>query len=348
MHDADLAHWATRPASDITRAELVDVLNLKSNRGHLVASNRLRALISRIYRHAVQSGRIAVVDNPVEGTKKHGEKKRERVLSFAEIQRVWAACDELPLHQRVWFRLRLVTGQRSADLIQMRWADLDSPKKHFWNLPGAFTKNQLPHTVYLASLAQELLAQLPRRVEDGPFDPVWVFPAGGNGNNASLDVMGDYPKIARRLAQPSRANIVVATPETKRCKRGWKTRLKADFTGHDLRRTMTTIASGGGITNDLLGHVLNHRKKSGDVTGSTYNQNTFNSEKKAIMQYWDKQLRCILAGGDHDALEAMARFTMDSAAAALQLENAEAKREIAELRAMLALRSPDDVVGGVA
>jgi integrase len=301
-----LPAWKQRPADEITKADLLDILTPKRQAGHNVAANRLRAHISRMFNWGIDHD--LVTRNPVKGTRKSKERSKDRVLTADELRRVWLACDQLPVHQAVWFKLRAVTGQRGGELLQMRRRDIASDG--WWTIPGTFTKNALPHPIYLSELARELLASLPQSAADGPYDPVWVFPCGETvvgwgknkgqltpGANASkLNVMGDYKKISRRLAQPDRANIVVNVAI--RNGRRKSVRLKADFTGHDMRRTMSTFLVAGGVSEELLRTILNHSKRESDNVTAVYNRYRYQDEKRAIMDFWAAQLRLILVGDD--------------------------------------------------
>jgi integrase len=286
MLEADvLPKWRHRIADEITRKEAFELLDAKLEKGFKVARNRMRSLILRIYNWGVE--RELVTTNPIVGIRMEKERGRQRVLTEDEIRRVWKAAETQPLRVCVWFKLRLVTAQRGGELLKMRWQDIN-PETHCWTIPNAVAKNGQDHPIYLSELSRELLATIPRNehADHGGF----VFPAG-DANGAKIDLMGDYKKVARRIAQPSRANIVRPTPGRKPGRRH-----KADFTGHDLRRTATTFMAQGGVPHDLAKKVLNHASEEKDDVTAIYNRYQYMPEKKAIMEFWGKQLRAILAG----------------------------------------------------
>lgn len=279
-----LPKWRNRPAADVTAEDLLSVLNAKIRDGAPVAANRLRALVSRIYTVGAEQRLVPATANPVIGVKKPiKEKTRDRVLTDDEIRRLWEACATQNPYVCAWFRLRLVTAQRGGELMQMRWQDVD-PKSHFWTIPGEFVKNAHGHRVYLNATARKLLKAVPR--ED---DALWAFPKSA---------LGDYKHVGRRLAQGTRANIV-AVP-----KADGKARDRADIRGHDLRRTAASLMASGGVPRFVISRILNHSEQK-DIT-SVYDRYSYDAEKRAAMEFWNRQLTAVLAGKSPSAVRRFA------------------------------------------
>lgn len=269
-----LPKWKTRPAAEISAEDLLAVLNAKVKAGAPVAANRLRALVSRIFTFAAEQRLVPPTANPVIGVKKPTkETTRDRVLTDDEIRRLWDACATQNPYVCGWFRLRLVTAQRGGELLQMRWQDID-PKSHFWTIPAAFVKNAHGHRVYLNEAARKILDDVPRREE-----AIWVFPKS---------FMGDYKHVGRRLAQSTRANIV-AKP-----KANGKERDRADVRGHDLRRTAASLMASGGVPRFVISRILNHSEEK-NIT-SIYDRYGYDAEKRAAMEFWNRQLSAVLRG----------------------------------------------------
>jgi integrase len=273
--DTDLLpRWRSRPATDLSADDLVAILTAKVRDGAPVAANRLRALVSRIYTFGTEQRLVPATSNPVIGVKKPArEASRDRVLTSDEIRRIWNACETQNPYVCAWFRLRLVTAQRGGELLQMRWQDID-PTTRFWTIPADFVKSARGHRVYLNALARRILETVPRNR-----DSVWVFPKS---------LMGDYKHVSRRLAQSTRANIVT---EPKRQSVG---RDKVDVRGHDLRRTAASLMASGGVPRFVISRILNHSEAS-DIT-SVYDRYGYDAEKKAAMDFWNRQLTAILKG----------------------------------------------------
>jgi integrase len=272
-----LPKWKTRPAAEISAEDLLGVLNAKVRAGAPVAANRLRALVSRIFTFAAGQRLVAPAANPVIGVKKPTkETTRDRVLTDGEVRRLWDACATQNAYVCAWFRLRLVTAQRGGELLQMRWQDID-PKSHFWTIPGEFVKNAHGHRVFLNETARKILAGVPK--PKTPKKAVWVFPKS---------LMGDFKHVGRRLAQSTRANIV-AQPKT-----NGKERDRADVRGHDLRRTAASLMASGGVPRFVISRILNHSEEK-NIT-SVYDRYSYDAEKRAAMEFWNRQLVTVLRG----------------------------------------------------
>ncbi|HMJ87279.1 MAG TPA: integrase arm-type DNA-binding domain-containing protein [Vicinamibacterales bacterium] len=272
-----LPKWKTRPASDISTEDLLAVLNAKLRNGAPVAANRLRALVSRVFTFGAEQRLVVATANPVIGVKKPTkETTRDRVLTDSEIRRLWEACATQNAYVCAWFRLRLVTAQRGGELLQMRWQDID-PKSHFWTIPGEFVKNAHGHRVFLNETARKILAGVPKLKK--PKKAMWVFPKS---------LMGDYKHVGRRLAQSTRANIVVE-PKT-----NGKARDRVDIRGHDLRRTAASLMASGGVPRFVISRILNHSEEK-DIT-SVYDRYSYDAEKRAAMEFWNRQLAAVLKG----------------------------------------------------
>ena len=269
-----LPKWKSRPAADVKSEDLLALLNSKVKNGAPVAANRVRALVSRIFTFGADQRLVPATANPVIGVRKPTrEASRDRVLTDDEIRRIWDACDTQNPYVCAWFRLRLVTAQRGGELLQMRWQDVDD-KSHFWSIPAEYVKNAQGHRVYLNDLARKVLATVPRDEK-----AVWVFPKS---------FMGDYKHVGRRLAQSSRANIVFER------KAAPGERDKADIRGHDLRRTAASLMASGGVPRFVISRILNHSEEK-DIT-SVYDRYGYDAEKKAAMEFWNRQLAAVLRG----------------------------------------------------
>jgi integrase len=157
----------------------------------------------------------------------------------------------------------------------MRWQDID-PKSHFWTVPGEFAKNAHGHRVFLNDTARKTLAGVPKLKKRNK--AVWVFPKSR---------MGDYKHVGRRLAQSTRANIVVEPKTT------GKARDRVDIRGHDLRRTAASLMASGGVPRFVISRILNHSEEN-NIT-SVYDRYSYDAEKRRAMEFWDRQLTAVLA-----------------------------------------------------
>src|SRR5262249_42449154 len=101
--------------------------------------------------------------------RKPKEHERERILSDAEIRKVWNAA-EGPYGDLV--KLLLLTGQRRDDVAAMRWNDVSSD---VWEMPKAKRAKGNGGALTLPAIALDLIARQHRyQCND------YVFPGRGN------------------------------------------------------------------------------------------------------------------------------------------------------------------------
>ena len=63
------------------------------------------------------------------------------------------------------------------------------------------------------------------------------------------------------------------------------------WTPHDLRRTAATQMAKAGVPRFIVGKVLNHSEKSATAI---YERYSYDPEKKAALEKWERELRRIL------------------------------------------------------
>ena len=112
-----------------------------------------RGTLSAMFGWAIGEGLCD--QNPVIGTNKAAEEKtRDRVLSDAELAKIWKAAPDNGYGRIV--RLLMLTAQRRDEIGALRWSEIqfaDDPKKALIALPGERTKNGRPHDVPLSGAA---------------------------------------------------------------------------------------------------------------------------------------------------------------------------------------------------
>ena len=209
--------WAKLQVQQITRRHINDLLDGIVNRGTPSAANHAFAAIRRLLNWAVERGYL--VHSPCQGVKAPSKVgSRHRVLSEAELTRIWLAAELIGYPFGRLVQLLLLTAQRRSEVAGMRWSELDLSKA-YWHLPPGNEdrkhKSSHPHTIPLGSRIIEILASLPRVHEE------LVFPARGKDNPVS-----GYSKWKQKLDNVSGV-------------RAW--------TLHDLRRTAATQMASLGV-----------------------------------------------------------------------------------------------------
>lgn len=217
-------------------------------------------------RGAIEFSRMAAAVNP------HKYVPCERWMAADEIAKLWhslpGALPKTPGTQLI-IRLLLATGQRSNEVAGISRSEIDL-EKALWTLPAARSKNGYEHVIPLNALAVALLREAMRKT-NGEF----LFPReDGQGSRGSNDVATaiDYARKVETKDALGKFGIAYWTP-------------------HDLRRTVGTHLSKLGVSDNDIGHVLNHRTTTkSTVTQQVYNQNTYINEKRAALDTWGMYL----------------------------------------------------------
>jgi hypothetical protein len=103
------------PVGDITRADVVKVLDGIAANGTPIAANRAMSAIKKLFAWSLDRGAISV--HPLVGLRKPGvERSRDRVLTDAELRSFWSASQELGFPFGPVFQLMALTGQRRGEV----------------------------------------------------------------------------------------------------------------------------------------------------------------------------------------------------------------------------------------
>jgi integrase len=261
-------------AKDITRRQLIEMLDEIVARGAPIQANRTLQIVRRVFnwamsRDLLQMSPCAGIDKPA------SENQRDRVLTASEIRKVWAAFTaEGPIIGGA-FKLRLVTAQRGAEVLAMRW---DQVADGWWTIPAEVAKNGRAHRVPIAPMAAAILAEIKAEI---------VRPR-----------KGDDPAKARDPGE-----FVFPSPTRTGAAIGWTFKALArirkasgvDFVPHDLRRTAASLMTGAGTGRLIVSKLLNHVEAS--VT-AVYDRHSYDAEKRAALEAWETRLKAILDAPD--------------------------------------------------
>lgn len=270
-----------RAATDVTRLDLMAVLDAQKSAGKLRTANVLFSDLKQMFAFAVD--RQIATTNPLEGLKRRRiggkDTERERVLSDAELQTLWAALPASGLHPRSCSALGLVlaTCVRAGEVMGAVWNDtgLDSTSieelrriaeqaetkfglvdvnARRWYLPD--TKNQRDHTIHLSDFALARIAELAELREVGPDGDLvpWLFPDRSRRKPVCVKSLGKQIADRQRAAEQRMQGRSQNT--------GALLLPGGHWTLHDLRRTAATVMARLGISNDVIDECLNHKLES--------------------------------------------------------------------------------------
>jgi len=277
----------TRKINLISREMIGRILTDMDAQGKAGATvNNVRALASGIFGKAIEWGYIK--DNPVRGIKTRKVIKRDRFMSAHELPRFFASVAEEPnTIVRDYFLIALLTGARRANVVAMKWAEIDF-KEGIWRI--AVTKNGDPQNVTLSPEAIALLEQRKALNQESVVKSPFVFPGNGATGHlvepkkgwkrifdrdeiTQLDLLitsagGVLQPVAKELEEDeSKVDSLESTLT--------KARLIATDLGinieniripdlriHDLRRTLGSWQAKTGASLAIIGKSLNHKNQS--------------------------------------------------------------------------------------
>ena len=255
---------------DVKRRDLADLIHAEYSRivaagGTGTAANRLKAVISKMFRLAVRWGWIDA-SPAIDLEAPAPETARDRVLTADEMAALWTAIEspgsEMDESTGLALRLILVTGQRPGEVAAMKRSDLDL-KAHTWTITD--TKNRRPHMVPLSRLALDLIGRALKQ-----HNSEHVFPARADAKRSHHIHPESLSRAAYRLSR----------------------RLGEPWRPHDLRRSATTGMARLGVSRFVVDRVTNHPDQS--VTGRHYDLHDYQAEKREALDSWAAEIERIV------------------------------------------------------
>ena len=220
-HDL-LPAWRGRSIADITKRDVITLLDGIADRGAVVKARRTHSLLHRFFKWAVS--REVLAAHPMNGLERPGsEQSRDRALSDAELAMVWQGASKVPVFGEV-VKLLALTGSRPNEIALLKWDEIQGDQIV---LSNGRTKTGVQHVIALSPPAKALLAAMPH-IGD------YVF---------SLDGVKPVSGWSRAKANIDKACGVA----------GWRV--------HDLRRTVSTRMNELGmaephVVEAILGHTV--------------------------------------------------------------------------------------------
>lgn len=241
-------------------------------------------------RWAVAHGWIE--SSPVEGMRAsdyggHAGKPRDVVLTLEELRTVWAGLEGTRLAPATVaaIRLLIVTGARRAEVVEMRWEEVDHARR-VWRLPAERTKTGTARDVPLCE--QSLTLLLARAGCSHPDDlptagRVFTIDQPGHRGPLSPDAVSNAVARWRRQQRGPIAELARSKP----------------FTVHDFRRSAATawgehLGAAPHVIDALLGHVA----PAASVAG--YQHQRYEDAQADLMRRWGALVRDHVAAAPAD------------------------------------------------
>jgi integrase len=264
--------WRGRKIQDITKRDIVALLDGVHDRGSPIMANRVLSAVRKLFNWALARDIIAA--SPCGGVAPPApERSRDRVLSDDELRLVWNAAegDGWPFGPLV--KLLVLTGQRLAEVGGMRWDEVDLENR-LWTLPAPRVKNDERHEVPLSDAAVAIIAALPRIKTTKGF----VFATRRDA------VVSTFSRAKDRLD----AAILAALPKDAKAPEHW--------TFHDLRRTMASGMAPLGIQMHVVEKILNHSSGTFGGVAGVYQRYSFATEKRSALAAWAAHIESVVSG----------------------------------------------------
>ena len=259
-----LPRWKGRKISEITRRDVLDVIDRVIDDGAPIAANRVLAAVRKMLNWAV--ARDIITASPCAGVKPPTpERSRDRKLSDDELRLVWLAGEQVGWPFGPLIHLLILTGQRRDEVAKMEWREVDI-EHQLWTLPRERVKNNEPHEVPLSSAAIAILSGVPQI--GGHF----VLTTSGKVPSSN------YSKSKHQLDALLPPNMPP-----------WRL--------HDLRRTVASGMARLGINLPVIEKVLNHASGSFAGIVGVYQRHSFADEKRRALEAWGGFVDGVLTHG---------------------------------------------------
>jgi integrase len=242
-----LPHWRDRVFVDIRRSDIADLMDsIEDESGPAMADRVLATLrsIATWVQSRNEDYRPPFVKKMQRVAKQN--RKRKRYLDDDELRTVWHAAADAGAFGAV-IRLLLLTAQRRAKVITLRWDDIDA--NGVWTIRTAPREKNNAEYLKLPAEAIEIIKSQPRFVGNP-----YVF-AGGNGAARGFNFSRGKRDFDKKCGVT-----------------GWVL--------HDLRRTSRSLMSRAGVISEHAERVLGHAV--GGIE-ATYNRHAFDDEKEIAL-----------------------------------------------------------------
>lgn len=240
------------PATALSKSAVVNVLDALAAAGKAAIAARTLAYGRACYSWAQK--RDKVPSNPFSGLPvPAGVVARERVLTDAELGRVWIAAKNMAPPFGPLFCMLLLSLARREEVAGMRWSEL-SADLQTWTIPGARMKKGKVHISTLPDVAREVLAAVPRI----------------DGQDLVFSTTGRTPVSG--FTRAKRALDIVSGV--------------TDWRLHDIRRTGVSALARFGINPVIADKLLAHEASTLHGAARVYQRHDFQQERAAALATW--------------------------------------------------------------
>ena len=283
LRNTFIAAWAERPVIEISKFDVLEIINAKKRSGAPQQARALLVLIRRFFNWCVDQHVYGLDRSPCDRIKPNSiigpVPKRNRRLSDDEIFAFWRATGRMGYPTGSIYRLLLLTGLRLNEAAQLSWPEVQGniiviPPERMKSKDGKAVEHLVPVTAAI----QEVIASLPRH-RGGKY--LFSLSAGKRPlamtgpTKADLDrrMLRTLRALSRRRGEDHHA---VDLPE---------------WVNHDLRRTVRSGLSALGVPHNVAEAVLAHRQRG--IVG-VYDTHEYLDEKREALEVWAQRIKSIV------------------------------------------------------
>jgi len=225
-----LCQWKNRKLSDINKRDVQKLHVSIGDKSGIYQANRVLALLSSIFNRSVDWGWDGI--NPANGVKKFKEQSRDRFIEADELPRFFNALNqEADITLRDYFLLSILTGARRANLLSMRWDEINL-ERSLWVIPHDKSKTNEKYQVPLVNQAVSILKQR-KATSTSP----WVLSSNRSKTGHLVEPKGAWARLLARAGLN-------------------------DLRLHDLRRSLGSWQAATGANLSVIGKSLGHKNVS--------------------------------------------------------------------------------------
>jgi integrase len=272
-----IGRWAARPVTDITREDVVAMIEEIVDRPAPAMAHLVFAYTRGLFNWAIARSKYGLETSPCDRlhpTKLIGPKEpRQRVLTDVELAALWRASETLGYPFGPLYRLLLLTGARTGEIAGALWREFDLENK-VWKVPPERFKSNSTHLVPLTAPAIAIIEALPRV---------------GKGDHLFSTTYGEKPvsgfsKSKDRLDALMAVELGALPP--------WRV--------HDIRRTVRTRLASLRVPDMVAEMVIGHGRKG---LQRVYDQHGYEAEMREALEQWAGRLRDIVSPAPENVVQ---------------------------------------------
>ena len=256
---------------NLSRSDLQRIVDSKAAEGKVPMANRLRSALCAFTRWSYLRGHVT--SDVGAGVQKAGrETPRRRSPTLSEVREIWAASFECGNLWGPFFRLCILTGQRSREeVLKMQWSWVDFEKCRM-EIPT--TKSGRPHVVHLQDAAVAELQTIRQQQQDSKFDTPFVFTTTGR---TAASGVSRAKKTLERVISENRQKTGIEEP-------------MEPWVLHDLRRSQATTLAEAGYSEGVVDRIQNHVAVGSrpSVVSAVYTLAEMLPERARALDHWEQ------------------------------------------------------------